>query len=158
MNFKLFFVSDELAKLENKKYWWLKFFNVNCFEKIDYSSKLVLFFEILAECEERNEKLLVFSQCLSTLNTIEYFLKVKSSKKWILNQDYFKIHGSVVQSTRHKYTNIFNDKNNKRARLLLISTKAGGLGINLVAANRVIIFDVSWNPSDDLQSIFRVYR
>lgn len=39
-----------------------------------------------------------------------------------------------------------------------MSHKVGGLGLNLVAANRVVLMDVSWNPAYDIQSVFRVYR
>ena len=75
-----------------------------------------------------------------------------------LGKDYFKITGSTTLDDRSKYIKLFNDKSNLKARLFFLSTKAGGVGINLTAANRVIILQPSWNPCDDLQSIFRVYR
>lgn len=80
------------------------------------------------------------------------------SGSWSLGLDYFRLDGSTNIEHRNQACKTFNRDDNPRARLFLISTRAGGLGINLVAANRVVIFDVSWNPSHDIQSIFRVYR
>ncbi|XP_019719517.1 transcriptional regulator ATRX-like [Hippocampus comes] len=134
---------------------------------LEHSGKLVLLFEILRMAEALNDKVLVFSQSLVSLNLIESFLTVshrrrkdssEGERSWIKNLDYYRLDGSTTAALRTKWANRFNSITNARGRLFLISTKAGSLGINLVSANRVIIFDASWNPSCDIQSIYRVYR
>ena len=118
-------------------------------------------------------QVLVFSQSLLSLDLIEEFLaRVNEAHEsssadnsmseyldsWLPGKDYYRMDGSTAADTRKIWCKYFNKPTNYRMRLFLISTKAGGLGINLVAANRVIVFDASWNPSHDIQSIFRVFR
>ncbi|XP_071980191.1 transcriptional regulator ATRX isoform X2 [Engystomops pustulosus] len=155
--------------------WYKDFVTDADAEMMEHSGKITVLFEILRMAEELGEKVLVFSQSLISLDLIEDFLELasvdrttedaeskpvvyKGDGKWFRNIDYYRLDGSTSAQTRKKWAEEFNDVTNVRGRLFLISTKAGSLGINLVAANRVIIFDASWNPSYDVQSIFRVYR
>ncbi|XP_077165262.1 transcriptional regulator ATRX isoform X2 [Paroedura picta] len=151
--------------------WYKDFVTEADAEVLEHSGKMVLLFEILRMAEELGDKVLVFSQSLISLDLIEDFLELvnregeeekpvvyKGEGKWFRNIDYYRLDGSTTAQSRKKWAEEFNDETNVRGRLFIISTKAGSLGINLVAANRVIIFDASWNPSYDIQSIFRVYR
>ncbi|CAH0727160.1 unnamed protein product, partial [Brenthis ino] len=166
-------VLDEGGKAENPTEWWMPLVPEEELDDLRHSHKLVLLFDILRQCETIGDKLLVFSQSLYSLDLIEHFLgKVDEATQegrvdeklnshvgsWSPGIDYFRLDGSTSCENRSIWCKNFNKEDNPRARLFLISTRAGGLGINLVAANRVVIFDVSWNPSHDVQSIFRVYR
>lgn len=155
--------------------WWNQFLeDEQNLDDIALGSKMVLLMDILKESAMIGDKVLVFSQSILSLDLIEDFLgkvndahesaKVKDSAlsgyldTWIPGKDYYRMDGSTPADTRKIWCKFFNRATSHRMRLFLISTKAGGLGINLVAANRVIIFDASWNPSHDVQSIFRVFR
>uniref|UniRef100_A0A8C5MW96 DNA helicase n=1 Tax=Leptobrachium leishanense TaxID=445787 RepID=A0A8C5MW96_9ANUR len=153
--------------------WYKEFVTEADAQIMSHSGKISILFDVLRMAEELGDKVLVFSQSLISLDLIEDFLELATSEKpededkpivykgegkWYRNIDYYRLDGSTTAQTRKKWAEEFNDVSNVRGRLFLISTKAGSLGINLVAANRVIIFDASWNPSYDIQSIFRVYR
>lgn len=127
---------------------------------MENSPKMAIFFCILEESIKLGDRLLVFSQSLLTLNILERFLqrsKVPDTDlHWAKNVNYFRLDGSTAALEREKLINEFNG--NSKVKLFLVSTRAGSLGINLVGANRVVVFDASWNPCHDTQAVCRVYR
>ncbi|CAG9860347.1 unnamed protein product [Phyllotreta striolata] len=145
----------------NNDKWWKGKLPESASQKIEYGSKLLVLKAIIEECEAVGDKLLVFSQNLSELDLIEHFLKklgTEKSKTWTKDIDYFRMDGTVTPEQRSYICDSFNDKHRKSVKLLLMSTKVGGLGLNLTAANRIVIMTVAWNPSYDTQSVFRAYR
>ena len=159
--------------------WWRPFadkaqkngFDINAIEN---GGKIVLLLQIIAHCDLIGDKVVVFSQCLSTLTFIEGIIQSddwggfkphlpnnicqQKLGGWKRNYDYVRIDGSVDAKERGDLISSFNSSDNQHTRLFLLSTKAGGLGVNLVAANRVVLFDSHWNPAVDLQAVYRCYR
>ncbi|XP_037947638.1 helicase ARIP4 [Teleopsis dalmanni] len=127
---------------------------------IKNSPKMEIVFFILEKSIAVGDRVLLFSQSLLTLNLLESFLCKNlipgSDTCWSRNTSYFRLDGSTSSQEREKLVNEFNT--NLNVKLFLISTKAGSLGINLVGANRVIVFDASWNPCHDTQAVYRIYR
>jgi RAD54-like protein 2 len=128
------------------------------------SYKLLAALLIMQKALERGDRVLVFSQSLGTLDTLERVLGgvlvpgTDPPRAWVRDRDYFRIDGSTTASDRERRITSFNDAEQTEARCFLVSTKAGGIGINLVAANRVIVLDVGWNPVHAAQAVCRVYR
>eukprot|EP00741_Cyanophora_paradoxa_P011435 tig00020556_g11046.t1 len=116
--------------------------------------KLAAAMEIARLAAERRDKVLLFSGCKTTLRLAEEF--AVSHLGYKRGEQVFYMDGSTPAGERQKAVTDFNKR--PGARLFVISTVAGGIGINLVAANRVIIMDACWNPCHDTQALFRAYR
>ncbi|KAH6911979.1 P-loop containing nucleoside triphosphate hydrolase protein [Coprinopsis sp. MPI-PUGE-AT-0042] len=99
--------------------------------------------------KDRTNKVLLFTKSVKLLKMLEYHLSRES-------YNFLKLDGSVPTAKRMDLIDQFQDDPN--VFIFLVSTLAGGTGLNLTAANKVIIFDPNWNPAHDLQAMDRSYR
>jgi superfamily II DNA or RNA helicase len=117
---------------------------------IKSSGKFVLLAKLLPKLYSGGHKVLIFSQMVKVLDLLEELLKWKKYR-------YERLDGSTNATSRVSAVDRFIRKACQRF-VMLLSTRAGGLGLNLTAADTVIIFDSDWNPQNDLQAMARSHR
>ena len=115
------------------------------------SGKLLLLERLIPRLFSLNHKILIFSQFKTTLDILLAWASEYHSYPCC------RIDGSITQAARQEQIRAFNDPSSP-FRLFLLSTRAGGQGINLTSADTVILFDSDWNPQQDLQAMDRAHR
>ncbi|XP_036417558.1 chromodomain-helicase-DNA-binding protein 2 isoform X2 [Colossoma macropomum] len=114
------------------------------------SGKLVLLDKLLTRLRERGNRVLIFSQMVRMLDILADYLAMK-------HYQFQRLDGSIKGELRKQALDHFNAEGSEDFCFLL-STRAGGLGINLASADTVVIFDSDWNPQNDLQAQARAHR
>uniref|UniRef100_A0A0N5C6R3 PHD-type domain-containing protein n=1 Tax=Strongyloides papillosus TaxID=174720 RepID=A0A0N5C6R3_STREA len=112
--------------------------------------KLVVMQKMLRKLFEQGNRVLIFSQMTRMLDILEDFCEAEGYK-------YERIDGSITGQIRQEAIDRFNAPGAKQF-IFLLSTRAGGLGINLATADTVIIYDSDWNPHNDTQAFSRAHR
>ncbi|KAJ3869935.1 DNA repair protein, SNF2 family [Lentinula novae-zelandiae] len=121
--------------------------NVRC----DWSGKFLVLERFLTQLRaQTTDKIVLISNYTQTLDLFE---KLCRTKKY----GFFRLDGSMSITKRQKLVDQFNNPEGKEF-IFLLSSKAGGCGINLIGANRLILFDPDWNPAADQQALARVWR
>lgn len=114
------------------------------------SGKLVILDKLLVRLRETKHRVLIFSQMVKLLDILAEYLSLRGFQ-------FQRLDGSTRADLRHQAMEHFNAPGSDDFCFLL-STRAGGLGINLATADTVIIFDSDWNPQNDLQAMSRAHR
>lgn len=117
---------------------------------IQSSGKMVLVDKLLPRLKQNGHRVLIFSQMVRLLDIIEDYLIFRKFPYERLDG---RIRGNLRQAAIDRYCKPDSDR-----FVFLLCTKAGGLGINLTAADTVIIYDSDWNPQNDLQAQARCHR
>ncbi|KAI5238217.1 SWI/SNF chromatin remodeling complex component [Aureobasidium subglaciale] len=115
------------------------------------SGKMLLLDSLMPSLLDRGHKVLIFSQFKTQLDLIETYCEVL--RGWRCS----RIDGGVSQPDRQEQIAQFNSPESE-TNIFLLSTRAGGQGINLTAADTVLLFDSDWNPQQDLQAQDRAHR
>lgn len=116
-----------------------------------YSGKFMVLERMLARIrQDTNDKIVLISNYTQTLDIFEKLCRARS-------YGCLRLDGTMNVNKRQKLVDRFNDPNGDEF-VFLLSSKAGGCGINLIGANRLILFDPDWNPAADQQALARVWR
>jgi len=113
------------------------------------SGKLSALDRLLTQLKQNDHRVLIYSQMTKMIDILEEFMNFRQ-------HNYIRLDGSSKISDRRDMVNDFQSKNDIFA--FLLSTRAGGLGINLTAADTVIFYDSDWNPTVDQQAMDRAHR
>ncbi|BGP25487.1 DNA-dependent ATPase fun30 [Rhodotorula toruloides] len=113
------------------------------------AGKIAKLQEMLPAMKKKGDRVLIFSQFTQVLDILEVVLDTMELK-------YLKLTGQTAVSERQGLVDAYN--NNEDITVFLLSTRAGGLGLNLTAANTVIFYDCDYNPHNDKQAMDRAYR
>lgn len=116
-----------------------------------YSGKLQVLDRMLARIrEDTNDKIVLISNYTQTLDLFERLCRSRGYGS-------LRLDGTMNVNKRQKLVDKFNDPNGDEF-IFLLSSKAGGCGLNLIGANRLVLFDPDWNPAADQQALARVWR
>jgi chromodomain-helicase-DNA-binding protein 1 len=117
---------------------------------ITSSGKMMLLDQLLTKMKKEGHRVLIFSQMVKMLDILGDYLHARGHQ-------FQRLDGTIASGPRKLAIDHFNAPDSKDFCFLL-STRAGGLGINLMTADTVIIFDSDWNPQADLQAMARAHR
>jgi SWI/SNF-related matrix-associated actin-dependent regulator of chromatin subfamily A member 5 len=117
---------------------------------VNNCGKLNMVDKLLKRLKERGSRVLIFTQMTRVLDILEDFMVMRGYQ-------YCRIDGNTVHEDRESSIDTFNAPNSEKFCFIL-STRAGGLGINLQTADVCILYDSDWNPQQDLQAQDRCHR
>lgn len=119
-------------------------------ELVGDSGKLSVLDLLLQSLYKKGHRVCIFSQFTRTLDVLDDYCQMRG---W----SYCRFDGGTARAKRNYVVNSFNAPNSEKF-LFLMSTRAGGMGLNLQTADTVILFDSDWNPQADIQAEARVHR